>query len=110
MKKVFVLSKEQFGVKLGYTIQSGYDMVNVRFQDNSESFIYPSDIIETEGISNVNLWTLIENSKLPKGAILKNQKEEQIIFNGVTFIPFHKDDVFTRLCKGDIWNLIGIQY
>ena len=112
--KVYSLKHKKFGVYIGETIQSGFDMIVVEFDNPKYSeFHYPNEVLFIDkDYNNSELWRMVDRNIIPKGAIIEDQEGNQLIFTGKSFQLYYTDidldKKYVGFCKGDKWNIVDV--
>ena len=112
--KIYSLKHKKLGRFIAQTVQSGFDMFNIKFNDTKTSdFHYPNQVIFfNKKYNNYELWNMVEINRIPKGAVIEDQDGNQLIFTGKSFQIYYTnadlDEKYVGFCKGDIWRIVDI--
>jgi len=112
--KIYSLKHKKFGMYISETIQSGFGMVVVEFDNPKDTDShYPNEVLFLDrNYNNSELWRMVDRNLIPKGAIIEDQEGNQLIFTGKSFQLYYTDNnldkEYVGFCKGDKWNIIDV--
>jgi len=111
--KIYSLKHKKFGEFIGETIQSGFDMAIIKFNNKDIVYHYPIEVLFLDKeYNNSNLYSMVDRNMLPKNTIIEDKEGNQLIFTGKSFQVYYTeinlDEKYVGFCKGDIWRIVDI--